>query len=94
MKQFLRSFLTLIMLLMWCSVGFAAETTYNYTFKAGDFSAQKKTNTLNGVEWTLTTSCTNIGFESKNSQRGFSIGTNKANPKNPIFSTSKISGTK
>lgn len=93
MKQFLRSFLTLIMLLMWCSVGFAAETTYNYTFKAGDFSAQKKTNTLNGVEWTLTTSCTNIGFESKNSQRGFSIGTNKANPKNPIFSTSKISGT-
>lgn len=93
MKQFLRSLWTLLLLMMWCSVGFAAETTYNYTFKAGVFSAQKKTNTLNGVEWTLTTSCSTFGFESSNSQRGFSIGTNKTNPKNPVFSTSKISGT-
>lgn len=93
MKQFLRSFLTLLLLMMWCSVGFAAETTYNYTFKSGDFSAKKKTNTLNGVNWTLTTSCSTFGFESSNSQRGFSIGTNKTNPKNPVFSTSKISGT-
>ena len=92
MKQFLRSFLTLLMLVVWAS-GFAAETTYSYTFKSGDFSAQKKTNTLNGVEWNLTTSCSTFGFESSNSQRGFSIGTNKTNPKNPVFSTSKISGT-
>lgn len=93
MKQFLRSLCTLLLLMMWCSVGFAAETTYNYTFKSGDFSAKKKTNTLNGVNWTLTTSCSTFGFESSNSQRGFSIGTNKTNPKNPVFSTSKISGT-
>ncbi len=52
MKQFLRSFLTLLMLVVWAS-GFAAETTYSYTFKSGDFSAKKKTNTLNGINWTL-----------------------------------------
>ena len=52
MKRILRSFLTLLMLVVWAS-GFAAEKTYSYTFKSGDFSAKKKTSTLNGVNWTL-----------------------------------------
>ena len=92
MKQFLRSFLTLLMLVAWAS-GFAAEKTYSYTFKKGDFSASKKTNTLNGVDWTLATSSTSFGFDTNSSQRGFSIGSNNNSPKNPVFSTSKISGT-
>ena len=92
MKHFLRSLCTLLMLVVWAS-GFAAEKTYSYTFKKGDFSASKKTNTLNGVDWTLATSSTSFGFDTNSSQRGFSIGSNSNSPKNPVFSTSKISGT-
>ena len=91
MKQFLRSFLTLLMLVVWAS-GFAAEKTYSYTFKSGDFSATKKTNTLNGVNWTLATTCTKFGFDTQYS-RGFAIGSGQVNPKNPVYSTSEISGT-
>ena len=91
MKQFLRSFLTLLMLVVWAS-GFATEKTYSYTFKSGDFSAQKKTSTLNGVNWTLATTCTKFGFDTQYS-RGFAIGSGQVNPKNPVYSTSEISGT-
>ena len=79
------------MLVVWAS-GFAAEKTYSYTFKSGDFSANKKTNTLNGVNWTLATTCTKFGFDTQYS-RGFAIGSGQVNPKNPVYSTSEISGT-
>ena len=79
------------MLVVWAS-GFATEKTYSYTFKSGDFSAKKKTSTLNGVNWTLATTCTKFGFDTQYS-RGFAIGSGQVNPKNPVYSTSEISGT-
>lgn len=79
------------MLVTWAS-GFAADKTYSYTFKSGDFSANKKTNNLNGVNWTLATTCTKFGFDAQYS-RGFAIGSSQVNPKNPVYSTSEISGT-
>lgn len=79
------------MLVVWVS-GFAADKTYSYTFKSGDFSANKKTNNLNGVNWTLATTCTKFGFDAQYS-RGFAIGSSQVNPKNPVYSTSEISGT-
>lgn len=91
MKRILRSFLTLLMLVVWVS-GFAAEKTYSYTFKSGDFSAKKKTSSLNGVNWKLATTCTKFGFDTQYS-RGFAIGSGQVNPKNPVYSTSEISGT-
>lgn len=91
MKRILRSFLTLLMLVVWAS-GFAAEKTYSYTFKSGDFSAKKKTSSLNGVNWKLATTCTKFGFDTQYS-RGFAIGSGQVNPKNPVYSTSEISGT-
>lgn len=91
MKQILRSLCTLLMLVVWAS-GFAADKTYSYTFKKGDFSASQKTNTLNGVNWTLATTCTKFGFDTQYS-RGFSIGSGQVDPKNPVYSTSEISGT-
>lgn len=95
MKQFLRSFLTLLMLVVWAS-GFAADKTYSYTFKFGDFSATKKTNTLNGVNWTLAVD-TWKGDESYawDTSKGFKIGSgNKNCPNNNItITTSEITGT-
>lgn len=91
MKRILRSFLTLLMLVV-CASGFAAEKTYSYTFKSGDFSAKKKTSSLNGVNWKLATTCTKFGFDTQYS-RGFAIGSGQVNPKNPVYSTSEISGT-
>ena len=91
MKRILRSFLTLLMLVVWAS-GFAADKTYSYTFKSGDFSAKKKTSSLNGVNWKLATTCTKFGFDTQYS-RGFAIGSGQVNPKNPVYSTSEISGT-
>lgn len=95
MKQFLRSFLTLLMLVVWAS-GFAAETTYSYTFKSGDFSAKKKTNTLNGINWTL---AVESWYESESyawdNEKGLKIGSsNSKYPKgNVTITTTEIVGT-
>lgn len=95
MKQFLRSFLTLLMLVVWAS-GFAAETTYSYTFKFGDFSAKKKTNTLNGINWTLAVESW-YGSESYawDDGKGLKIGSsNSKYPKgNVTITTTEIVGT-
>lgn len=48
MKQFLRSFLTLIMLLMWCSVGFA-QTTVTFDATKDKGTSTSTTLTKNGV---------------------------------------------
>lgn len=95
MKQFLRSFLTLLMLVVWAS-GFAADKTYSYTFKFGDFSATKKTNTLNGVNWTLAVESW-YGSESYawDNGKGLKIGSsNSKYPKgNVTITTTEIVGT-
>lgn len=50
MKQFLRSFLTLLMLVVWAS-GFATEKTYSYTFKSkGTFTEKNQTKTFNSMK--------------------------------------------
>lgn len=96
MKQHLRSLWTLLLLMMWCSVGFAAETTYSYTFKSGDFSAKKKTNTLNGINWTLAVESW-YGSESYawDNGKGLKIGSsNSKYPKgNVTITTTEIVGT-
>ncbi len=96
MKRILRSFLTLLMLVVWAS-GFAAEKTYSYTFKSGDFSAKKKTSTLNGVNWTLAVDSWK-GSESyawDSSKQSFKIGKGKNDcpNKNVTITTSEITGT-
>lgn len=52
MKQFLRSFLTLLMLVVWAS-GFAADKTYSYTFASNVFTSESETKSLNKIDWTL-----------------------------------------
>ena len=96
MKRILRPFLTLLMLVVWVS-GFAADKTYSYTFKSGDFSAKKKTSTLNGVNWTLAVDSWK-GSESyawDSSKQSFKIGKGKNDcpNKNVTITTSEITGT-
>lgn len=96
MKRILRSLCTLLMLVVWAS-GFAAEKTYSYTFKSGDFSAKKKTSTLNGVNWTLAVDSWK-GSESyawDSSKQSFKIGKGKNDcpNKNVTITTSEITGT-
>lgn len=84
------------MLVVWAS-GFAAEKTYSYTFKSGDFSAKKKTSTLNGVNWTLAVDSWK-GRESyawDSSKQSFKIGKGKNDcpNKNVTITTSEITGT-
>lgn len=84
------------MLVVWAS-GFAAEKTYSYTFKSGDFSAKKKTSTLNGVNWTLAVDSWK-GSESyawDSSKQSFKIGKGKNDcpNKNVTITTSEITGT-
>lgn len=89
MKQFLRSFLTLLMLVVWAS-GFAAEKTYSYTFKSGGtFTAKNQTKTFNGVEWTISTDAGYFAFNYGANQ----IGSKKKPGKNTTISTSDFSGT-
>ena len=89
MKQFLRSFLTLLMLVVWAS-GFAAEKTYSYTFvKGGTFTEKNQTKTFNDVEWTISTDAGYFTFYNSAQQIG-----SKNNPgKNTTISTSDFSGT-
>lgn len=90
MKQFLRSFLTLLMLVVWAS-GFAAEKTYSYTFKSGgSFTADKQTKTFGGVNWTIT-SDGYLSFEGNNKAQ--QIGSKKTPAKNTVISTSDFPGT-
>ena len=90
MKQFLRSFLTLLMLVVWAS-GFAADKTYSYTFKSGgSFTADKQTKTFGGVNWTIT-SDGYLSFEGNNKAQ--QIGSKKKPAKNTVISTSDFPGT-
>ena len=71
----------------------AASKTYSYTFKSGDFSANKTSAELNGVTWTFTATWhgdPSFGFSSSG---GFKIGTNTKYPEVATFSTTGIEGT-
>ena len=90
MKRILRSFLTLLMLVVWVS-GFAADKTYSYTFKSGgSFTADKQTKTLGGVNWTIA-SDGYLSFEGNNKAQ--QIGKKNSPAKNTEISTSDFSGT-
>ena len=91
MKQFLRSFLTPLMLVVWAS-GFAAEKTYSYTFKSkGTFTEKNQTKTFNSVNWTIST---DAGYLAFNKNQGAQQIGSKSNPgKNTTISTSDFSGT-
>lgn len=90
MKRILRSFLTLLMLVVWVS-GFAADKTYSYTFKSGgSFTADKQTKTFGGVNWTIT-SDGYLSFEGNNKAQ--QIGSKKKPAKNTVISTSDFPGT-
>lgn len=90
MKRILRSFLTLLMLVVWVN-GFAADKTYSYTFKSGgSFTADKQTKTFGGVNWTIT-SDGYLSFEGNNKAQ--QIGSKKKPAKNTVISTSDFPGT-
>ena len=91
MKHFLRSFLTLLMLVAWAS-GFAAEKTYSYTFvKRGVFTAAKQTQTFNNISWDFATQGSTYQFDSN--FNAFRVGS-KSTPANEItFTTKDFAGT-
>lgn len=98
MKKALLNFKTLLLVCLLIAVGganaLAASKTYRYTFKSGDFSANKTSAELNGVTWTLTTETWHgdPSFDFSSSA-GFKIGTNKKYPTVATFSTTGIEGT-
>ena len=91
MKQILRSFLTLLMLVVWAS-GFAADKTYSYTFvKGGVFTEAKQTKTLNGISWNFTAGGKTYQYDGDLNL--FRVGS-KRTPANEItFSTNGFKGT-
>lgn len=89
MKRILRSFLTLLMLVVWAS-GFAADKTYSYTFKSGGtFTAKVQSKTFNGVTWAISTDAGYFAF----SQGANQIGSKRKPGTNTTISTSDFSGT-
>lgn len=91
MKQILRSFLMLLMLVVWTS-GFAADKTYSYTFvKGGVFTNAKQTKTLNGISWNFTAGGKTYQYDGNLNL--FRVGS-KRTPANEItFSTNGFKGT-
>lgn len=96
MKRILRSFFLLLLVIVWSSNALAVTSPYSYTFKSGDFSAKKKTSSLNGVNWTLAVDSWkgSEGYGWDNN-KGFKIGSgNKNCPNNNVtITTSEITGT-
>lgn len=96
MKRILRSFFLLLLVIVWSSNALAVTSPYSYTFKSGDFSHNKKTSTLNGVNWTLAVDSWkgNEGYAWDNT-KGLKIGSgNKNCPNNNVtITTSEITGT-
>lgn len=95
MKQHLRSFLTLLMLVVWAS-GFAADKTYSYTFASNVFTSESETKSLNKIDWTLSAermiSNKEIHFGS-DKNKGQQFGSSKKPVKTATFTTSGITGT-
>lgn len=95
MKQFLRSFLTLLMLVVWAS-GFAAEKTYSYTFNSKIFASESATNSLNKIDWTLSAErmiSNKATYFGSDKNKGQQFGSGKNPVKTATFTTSGITGT-
>ena len=91
MKQILRSFLTLLMLVVWTS-GFAADKTYSYTFvKGGVFTNAKQTKTLNGISWNFTAGGKTYQYDGNLNL--FRVGSKKTPADEITFSTNGFKGT-
>ncbi len=91
MKRILRSFLTLLMLVVWAS-GFAADKTYSYTFvKGGVFTQAKQTKILNGISWNFTTG--GKTFQYDGALNLFRVGSKKTPADEITFSTNGFKGT-
>lgn len=96
MKRILRSFFLLLLVIVWSSNALAVTSPYSYTFKSGDFSHNKKTSTLNGVNWTLAVdSWTGSESYAWDNTKGLKIGSGNSNcPNNNVtITTSEITGT-
>ena len=88
MKKFLLSFL--VMLASVAMVN-AMDTVYLHQFTAKPkFSAARSTDTLSGVEWTVSDSLVYTGFDTNASARGWQIGKSKAPQPYFAISTSDI----
>ena len=95
MKRILRSFLTLLMLVVWVS-GFAADKTYSYTFASKIFTSESETKSLNNIDWTLSAErmISNIGtYFGVDKNKGQQFGSGAKPVKTATFSTSGITGT-
>ena len=95
MKQHLRSFLTLLMLVVWAS-GFAAEKTYSYTFNSKIFASESATNSLNKIDWTLSAErmiSNKATYFGSDKNKGQQFGSGKNPVKTATFTTSGITGT-
>ena len=95
MKRILRSFLTLLMLVVWAS-GFAADKTYSYTFASKIFTSESETKSLNNIDWTLSAErmISNIGtYFGVDKNKGQQFGSGAKPVKTATFSTSGITGT-
>ncbi len=91
MKQFLRPFLTLLMLVVWVS-GFAADKTYSYTFvKGGVFTNAKQTKILNGISWNFTAGGKTFYYDS--TSKLFRVGSKNTPADEITFSTNGFKGT-
>ncbi len=95
MKQFLRSILTLLMLVVWAS-GFAAEKTYSYTFDSKIFASESATNSLNKIDWTLSAErmiSNKATYFGSDKNKGQQFGSSNNPVKTATFTTSGITGT-
>ncbi|MCI7786949.1 MAG: hypothetical protein MR489_05065 [Prevotella sp.] len=91
MKQFLRSFFLLLLVIVWSSNALAVTSPYSYTFKSGgSFTADQQTKTLGGVNWTIA-SDGYLSYEGNNQAQ--QIGKKNSPAKNTEISTSDFSGT-
>lgn len=91
MKRILRSFLTLLMLVVWAS-GFAADKTYSYTFvRGGVFTEAKQTKTLNGISWNFTAG--GKTFQYDGTLKLFRVGSKRTPADEITFSTNGFKGT-
>lgn len=94
MKQFLRSFFLLLLVIVWSSNALAVTSPYSYTFgkaQNADFTSKNQTTKLDGIDWTLASDAKTI-ITSANSS-GQQIGSNKYPVKNATISTTAIPGT-
>lgn len=94
MKRILRSFLTLLLAIVWSSNALAVTSPYSYTFgkaQNADFTSKNQTKKLGGIDWTLASDAKTIKTSVNSS--GQQIGSNKYPVKNATISTTAIPGT-